>query len=142
MGSTWSVEYSLIPECNCIRNTFTDHDPHDFIVSNENCHRIVKASNNKPFLCSNELVIVCKICVIENIEDTVSLMDELFSILLTTENVTDKIYFSIILHKHLISDSQIAKLSRIYNQYAKNYDKYAYAITTLWISIVKAYHVL
>ena len=128
MGSNSSIYY------NCFKRT----SPGDFMPSDK-AHNIVNKTRNVSELYCNEMVIVCRISLIENIEDVVILVNQLFSKLETSEKVTDKIYHSLILHKHLINDSQVTRLSRMHRMYSKKSDMNAYAITTLWMSLLKAY---
>ena len=82
------------------------------------------------------MVIVCNICLIKNIDDVILFIEKLFEKLLTSENVTEKLSQSIILHKHLINDSQITRLSRLHQRYSNINDMHGYAITILRTSFL------
>lgn len=119
--------------CDCLKRK----NNYDFIMSDHiECNEVFKTISMRKLYC-NEMVIVCRICLIEKIVDVVTFIEEMFNIFKSPENVTDNILKSLKMYNHLICDKQLTLLSRIHKQYSKKSDINAYAITTLWLVVVK-----
>lgn len=128
---------SLIPNC-CVR--FCKKSVLDFIPETTEVSKMekIKHSCKNSKLIKNEFVLMCNICLIDEIKDVVKII-KLLSYDLGTDDIVSKLTLTLRLFKYMLSDEQISLISKLNKKYGRLSNEEGFCITLLWSSIVHVY---